>query len=224
MAKRWTETDLRFLRDNFERMDVQLLAERLGARLDEVEARIEKLGLKRTEAGTTKTLATYREMSRHSEAARREYDKGFALLQKKKFGEAEKHFRTLLAEFGDERELVDRAKMYLAVCERKSRAAQANAGDGSDDAYYAALFEKNRENFVAAIEQLKKSSRKSGDGRSPFLLACCYARLGDNDRALEALEQAIAEDEAHRLQARRDSDLESLRALSRFNELTAATA
>jgi tetratricopeptide (TPR) repeat protein len=224
MTKRWSETDLRFLRDNADKMDVQSLADRLEARVEEVEAKIEKLGLRAAESASNgKTPASFREMFKHSEAARKEYERGAAALQKKKYEEAEKHFRTLLEGFGDERELADRARLYLAVCQRRTKAAARPPGD-TEDVYYAALVEKNRKNFQEAIEQLKKSSRKNGDGRVPYLLACCYAQLNEAENALEALEQAITEDEGSRALARRDPDFEPLRSSALFQKLTAATA
>ena len=224
MTKRWSETDLRFLRDNADKMDVQTLAGRLDARIDDVEARIEKLGLRPADAASNeKRPASFREMFKHSEAARKEYEKGTAALQKKKYEEAERHFRTLLEGFGDERELADRARLYLAVCQRQTTAAARPAGD-AEDVYYAALVEKNRRNYQGAIEQLKKTTRRNGDGKVPYLLACCYAQIHEADNALEALEQAIAEDEGSRALARRDPDFEPLRDSDDFQKLTAATA
>ena len=224
MTKRWSESELRFLRDNADKMDVQTLAGRLDARIDEVESKIEKLGLRPADAGSNgKRPASFREMFKHSEAARKEYEKGTAALQKKKYDEAEKHFRTLVDGFGDERELADRARLYLAVCQRQTKAAARPAGD-AEDVYYAALVEKNRKNYQGAIEQLKKSVRRNGDGKVPYLLACCYAQINEAESALEALEQAIAEDEGSRALARRDPDFEPLRSSDVFQKLTAATA
>jgi tetratricopeptide (TPR) repeat protein len=224
MTKRWSESDLRFLRDNADKMDVQTLAGRLDARIDEVEAKIEKLGLRPADAASNgKPPASFREMFRHSEAARKEYEKGTAALQKKKYEEAEKHFRALVDGFGDERELADRARLYLAVCQRQTKAAARPAGD-AEDVYYAALVEKNRKNYQGAIEQLKKSVRRNGDGKVPYLLACCFAQIHEAESALEALEQAIAEDEGSRALARRDPDFEPLRSSAVFQKLTAATA
>ena len=37
MAKRWTEAELRFLKDNAGKMSVQALADALSARIDELE-------------------------------------------------------------------------------------------------------------------------------------------------------------------------------------------
>ncbi len=224
MTKRWSESDLRFLRDNADKMDIQSLADRLAARVDEVESKIQKLGLRPAEPAGGKPPASFREMFKHSEAARKEYGKGTTALQKKKFEEAEKHFRALLDGFGDEKELADRARLYLAVCQRRTKGAPRAAADAGDDGYYAALVEKNRKNYQSAIDQLRKSSPKNGDGRVPYLMACCFAQLNDTENALEALERAIAEDEGSRALARRDPDFEPVRQSPEFQKLTAATA
>jgi tetratricopeptide (TPR) repeat protein len=224
MTKRWAESDLRFLRDNAGKMDLQSLADRLGAALGEVEAKIEKLALisENGSANSIKKPASFREMFKHSEAARKEYEKGVTTLQKKKFEEAEKHFRVVLEEFGDERELADRSRLYLAVCERRKKTSKSPGGNDGDDPYYAALLEKNRKNFQGAIDQLMRS--KKSDGRVSYLLACCFAQLNDAERAVEALGRAIAEDETNRPLARRDPDFEPVRETAEFLNLTAATA
>ena len=86
MSKRWTESELRFIKDNAQKMSVQSLADSLSVRIDELEKRMEKLGL----AGATGTPAakkalTMKELSRHTENARKDFDRGVAALQKKKF-------------------------------------------------------------------------------------------------------------------------------------------
>ena len=45
MTKRWAEAELRFLKDNAEKMSVQALADALSVRIDELEKKMEKLGL-----------------------------------------------------------------------------------------------------------------------------------------------------------------------------------
>jgi tetratricopeptide (TPR) repeat protein len=223
MGKRWTEADLRFLRDNADKMDVQSLADRLEARIDEVEGKIEKLGLQAPESAPGKPMSSLRELSRHSEAARKEYEKGVAGLQKKKYEEAERHFRALIGDFSDEKELADRARLYLAICEKHNKISKTPAPEAVD-AYYAALLEKNRGNYDAALEHLRKVQKKNGDGRSSFLQACCYARMNETEKALELLKRAIAEDETNRALARRDPDFESVREHPEFQSVTAATA
>jgi tetratricopeptide (TPR) repeat protein len=222
MSKRWSESELRFIKDNAEKMSVQSLADSLSVRIDELEKRMEKLGL----AGTTGTPAakkalTMKELSRHTEAARKDFDRGVAALQKKKFEEAERNFVDLIQKYPEEKELVDRARVYRAVCERQKKAANPALIE-PEDFYYAAVLEKNRGNVSEAIDHLKRAARKNGGGRVDFLLACCYAQIGDSVTALEHLRQAIEEDQRHRVLARHDRDFDPVRDSPGFQDLLAS--
>jgi tetratricopeptide (TPR) repeat protein len=220
MAKRWTEADLRFLKDNAGKMSVQGLADALSVRIDELEKKIEKLGQAPASPAIRKPL-TLKELSRHTENAKKDFDRGVAALQKKKFEEAERNFIDLIQKYPDERELVDRARVYLAVCERQKNAVRLTPVE-PEELYYAAVLAKNRGDVPEAIEHLKNAARKNGGGRVDFLLACCYAQSGQADTALEHLRKAIEEDQRHRVLARHDRDFDTLRDTPEFRELLAS--
>lgn len=223
MAKRWSEAELRFLRDNAKKMSLQAIAEALSVRMDDLEKKMEKLGFNgRPEIATAaKKPQTVKELSRHTEAARKDYDRGVTALQKKKLDDAERHFLDLVQKYPDEKELVDRARVYLAVCERQKRAAQPALSE-PEDFYYAAVYEKNRGNVGEAIEHLKRAAKKNGGGKVDFLLACCYAQQGELDSAVEHLRKAIEEDQRNRLFARNDRDFDGVRGTPQFQELLAS--
>jgi tetratricopeptide (TPR) repeat protein len=222
MTKRWTESDLRFIKDNAGKMSVQGLADALDSRIDELERKMEKLGLTGA-AGTpgAKKALTLKELSRHTENARKDFDRGIGALQKKRFDEAERNLLDLIQKYPDEKELVDRARVYLAVCERKKKAARPTLVE-PEDLYYAAVLEKNRGNVSEAIEHLKHAAKKNGGGRVDFLLACCYAQSGDPGTALEHLKKAIEEDQRHRILARHDRDFDPVRDSPEFQDLLAS--
>src|SRR5215831_17985504 len=139
MAKRWTDAELRFLRDNAGKMSVQALAETLSVRIDELEKKIEKLGLAgNAESPASKKAQTLKELSRHTENARKEFDRGVAALQRRRHEEAERHFLELIQKYPDEKELVDRARVYLAVCQRQKQASEPTLSE-PEDFYYAAV-------------------------------------------------------------------------------------
>ena len=223
MAKRWTEAELRFLKDNAQKMSVQALADVLAVRIDELEKKMEKLGLTgaSSESPAAKKAQTLKELSRHTENARKDFDRGVGALQKKKFDEAERNFLDLILKYPDEKELVDRSRVYLAICERKKQAAQP-AMTEPEDFYYAAVVEKNRGNVSEAIEHLKRAAKKNGGGRVDFMLACCYAQTGDSAVSLAHLKKAIEEDQQHRILARHDRDFDPLRESPEFQELLAS--
>ncbi len=223
MAKRWTESEQRFLKDNAQKMSVQALADVLSVRIDELEKKMEKLGLLGglEAAPAAKKAQTLKELSRHTENARKDFDRGVAALQKKKFDEAERNFSDLIQKYPDEKELVDRARVYLAICERQKRSAEP-AMTEPEEFYYAAVVEKNRGNVPEAIEHLKRAAKKNGGGRVDFLLACCYAQTGDSEVCLQHLKRAIEEDQRHRILARHDRDFDPLRETPEFQELLAS--
>ncbi len=224
MVKRWSEAELRFLKDNAEKMSVQALADALSVRIDELEKKMEKLALLGNGAGDApapKKAQTLRELSKHTENARKDYDRGVAALQKKKLDEAERHFVDLIQKYPEERELVDRARVYLTVCERQRRDPRPALSE-PEDFYYAAVLEKNRGNVAEAIEHLQRAARKNGGGRVDFLLACCHAQQGDLEMALAHLQKAIEEDQRHRVLARHDRDFDPVREMPEFQKLLAS--
>ena len=223
MAKRWTEAELRFVRDNAGKMSVQALADVLSVRIDELEKKIKSIAPANAggESPGAKKAQTLRELSKHTENARKDYDRGVAALQKKKLDEAERNFLDLIQKYPEERELVDRARVYLSVVERQKRAARP-ASTEPEDLYYVAVLEKNRGNVAEAIEHLKRAARKNGQGRVDFLLACCYAQNGETDTALEHLRKAIEEDQSNRILARHDRDFDPVRETPGFLELLAS--
>ncbi len=222
MAKRWTEADLRFLKDNAGKMSVQGIADALSVRIDELEKKIEKLGQAPSASPAIRKPLTLKELSRHTENAKKDFDRGVAALQKKKFEEAERNFIDLIQKYPDEKELMDRSRVYLAVCERQKKAIHPVPVE-PEDLYYAAVLAKNRGDVPEAIEHLKNAVvRKNGGGRVDFLLACCYAQSGQADTALEHLRKAIEEDQRHRVLARHDRDFDTLRDTPEFRELLAS--
>ncbi len=222
MAKRWTDAELRFLKDNAGKMSVQALADVLSARIDEVEKKLEKLGAGAGSAETpsARKAQTLKELSKHTENARKDFDRGVVALQKKKIDEAERNFLDLIQKYPDEKELVDRARVYLAVCERQKNSSRPALSE-PEDFYYAALLEKNRGNVTEAIEHAKRATKRNGGGRVDFLLACCYAQAGEAETAVEHLRKAIEEDQRHRVLARHDRDFDPVRDTPAFQQLLA---
>jgi tetratricopeptide (TPR) repeat protein len=223
MTKRWAEAELRFLKDNVEKMSVQALADALSVRIDELEKKMKGLGMLggNGDAPAPKKAQTLKELSKHTENARKDYDRGVAALQKKKIEEAQRHFLDLIQKYPEEKELVDRARVYVTVCERQRRDPRPALTE-PEDFYYAAVLEKNRGNVVVAIEHLQRALRKNGGGKVDFLLACCYAQQGDLETALGHLQKAIEDDQRHRILARHDRDFDPVREAPEFQKLLAS--
>jgi tetratricopeptide (TPR) repeat protein len=224
-TRKWTEDDTRWLKTNFGRVDNQTLSRKLGLSLEELEKKIRQLKLVAPEPEKPrKAPASLKEAVRESSAARKEYEKAIDLFHKRQFDDAARRFEDLIEKHPDEKEFLDRARMYLTAC-RNGKKAKSASMESPEEVYHAAVFEKNRGNVEKALELLRKNAgRKDGDGRGHYLAACCFALQGDAEQALQALRKAIAADDHNRIQARLEADLSVLRGTQGFTELVAGGA
>jgi hypothetical protein len=55
-------------------------------------------------------------------------------------------------------ELRERARQYLAACRLQEQKAKGDAPPADEDPYLRAVFEKNRGNYAAALDLVKKTS------------------------------------------------------------------
>lgn len=224
-TRKWTDDDARWLKANHGRMDAQTLSKKLGLSLEELEKKVKQLKLQAAEPEKArKAPASLKEAAREFSAARKDYERAIELFHKRHFEEAARRFEELIEKHPDEKEFLDRARMYLAAC-RNGKKSKASAAETPEEIYHAAVFEKNRGNVERALDLLKKSAgKKDGDGRVHYLAACCFALMGDLDQSLQSLKKAIAADDQNRIQARLEADLTPLRGTQGFTELVAGGA
>jgi hypothetical protein len=208
MTKRWTESDLRFIKDNAGKMSVQGLADALDSRIDELERKMEKLGLTGA-AGTpaAKKALTLKELSRHTENARKDFDRGIGALQKKRFDEAERNLALdLIQKYPDEKELVDRARVYLS----RSASGRRWPPGRRSSSRGPVLRGRARKPGQRLRGDRAPEARGEEERRRPggFPARLLLPQSGDPGTALEHLKKAIEEDQRHRVLARHDRDFD----------------
>lgn len=218
MSRHWTQDEIRWLRVNVGRMDLQSASRALGVPLVEIERKVGELRAEDA-AGARKPPSTHREAARELSQARKLFEKGMEHLHRREMEPAAACFGEILSLHPEERELVDRARTYLAVA-RNGKKDREKAPKDSKEIYHAAVFEKNRGNCLRAIE-LVQSANGHGDpdGRLAYLAACCLALNGRREEAMASLRAAIAASDQNRIQARLEADLASLRAEPLFEAL-----
>lgn len=218
MSRHWTQDEIRWLRVNVGRMDLQSASRALGVPLVEIEKKVGELRAEDA-AGARKAPSTHREAARELSQARKLFEKGMEHLHRREMEPAATCFGEILSLHPEERELVDRARTYLAVA-RNGKKDREKAPKDSREIYHAAVFEKNRGNCLRAIE-LVQSANGHGDpdGRLAYLAACCLALHGRREEAMASLRAAIAASDQNRIQARLEADLASLRAEPHFEAL-----
>lgn len=218
MSRHWTQDEVRWLRANVDRMDLQSASRALGIPLVDVERKAAEL---RAEAATAarRPPATHKEAARELSQAHRLFDRGMEHFHRREMEAAAAAFGELVDLHPDERELIDRARTYLAVA-RNGRKEREKPLHDAAEIYHAAVFEKNRGNCQRAIELVASANgAPDADGRLCYLAACCNALLGRPAEALDALARAIEVSGQNRIQARLEADLASLKGEPRFEAL-----
>jgi tetratricopeptide (TPR) repeat protein len=147
------------------------------------------------------------------------YETGVRALQRHDFQVGADNFRSVILRYPEERELVERARLYLQVCERET-ARRPPTAENSSDAVFAATVALNAGNADAAMAHLGRALERTPDSdHAHYIMAVALAEKGEPDSALRHLRQAIGLNPDNRLNALKDPDLQALRDLSAFRDL-----
>ncbi len=175
--------------------------------------------------GNGKSPRTISEMERSDpqfKAALKAFGEATRFFYKQKYGKARELFEKVAS--SPARDLAERARVHLAVCEQKlGRPAPApkNAGDYYD----LAIAKLNARETEQAIELLNKADKSNPNSEHiKYALAAAHAIQGNAEAALEQLKTAIELRPGNRFQARLDEDFQPLFSDPRFKRLMSAAA
>jgi len=141
-------------------------------------------------------------------------------MQRHAYADASRAFQGVLMGFPAERALTERAKVYLALCERELDKRPA-APRTIEERLTAATAALNNDNDAAA-EELARGvlGDEPRHDLALYLLAAIHARRGDQDEALALLAKVLAITPEASAQARADADFDGLHELEAFRALT----
>ena len=139
------------------------------------------------------------------------YEKGFAALQRHDYNNALVLFERILKSFPEERELHERVRLYLNICQRQATQRET-APQTIDERLYAATLSINVGQYDQAIAHLRLVRDEDPDNdHAIYMLAVAHAQRDEHAEAVAHLERAIALNPENRALARTDPDLEPLR-------------
>lgn len=139
------------------------------------------------------------------------YEEGVAALQAHDYSRASTLLRSVVARFPDERELHERVRLYLNVCERHMTPLAASPTT-PEERIFAATLAVNSGNYDEALEHLRTASSESPEhDHALYMLASVLALRNEVDEAIPILLRAIELNPDNRSLARHDPDLEALR-------------
>lgn len=152
------------------------------------------------------------------------YEEGVAALQSHEFSRASTLFRSVLSRYPEERELHDRVRLYLNVCERHMTPRAASPST-PEERVFAATLAVNAANYGEAIEHLRTALSEAPDhDHALYMLASVLALREQLNEAVQLLLRAIDLNPDNRNLARHDPDLAVLREFDSVRAALEATA
>ncbi|HSJ41761.1 MAG TPA: tetratricopeptide repeat protein, partial [Xanthobacteraceae bacterium] len=139
------------------------------------------------------------------------YERGLQALQRRDFAASAAALRTVIERYPDERELLERARLYLKVCERELEPKEPTPKT-ADEWVYAATVAQNSGDVAAALRHLHRAlSEDPRHDHAHYMMAVASAQRRDAASAVDHLRRAITLNAENRSRARQDADLDSLR-------------
>ena len=139
------------------------------------------------------------------------YERGLEALQRHDYREATDLLESVLRQYPDEKELHERVRLYLNICQRQATPREESP-QTIDERLYAATLAINGGRYDEAIAHLRLVRDEDPDNdHALYMLAVAHAQRGELAEAVAHLERAIALNTENRALARNDPDLEPLR-------------
>lgn len=136
------------------------------------------------------------------------------------YEKAVKAFEALIEKHASEKELVDRARAYIKICQNIT-IKEALPSKTFDDLVESGVYLMNLGKYEEALKLFDKAIEKSPDhAKILYFKAAIYQSMGDSDKSLEFLKKAIQKDKYFKILAQNDSDFENLREDKKFKLLT----
>jgi tetratricopeptide (TPR) repeat protein len=156
-----------------------------------------------------KALAAYGE-------AMKEFHKG-------RLDKAQELLKAFLEKYDTEKELVDRAKLYLQMTQEKGKKETVSLKTMDDYVNYS-IYKINSGAHEEALKLLEKAlEMKEEEGRVYYLMANAHILMGKADEAMECLKKAFQKDKFYRVLAQNEIDFEPLWDDKKFKLITRMT-
>jgi tetratricopeptide (TPR) repeat protein len=139
------------------------------------------------------------------------YERGLDALQRHDYSGAIDRFESVLRQYPEEKELHERVRQYLNICQRQATRQEATP-QTIQERLFASTLAINGGRYDEAISHLHLVRDEDPDNdHALYMLAVAHAQRGEHAEAIAHLERAIAVNPENRGLARNDPDLEPLR-------------
>jgi len=148
------------------------------------------------------------------------YAQAMRIFRRGDYDKALEQLNAFLEKHTAEKELLDRAKIYLSICQgRKNK--EVISLKTFDDYYQFAVYKINQGDLKQALKLLEKAKEKAPkEGKVFYLAAIAYCLMENTDLCLQNLKEAIHRDKFFSVLARNEEDFEPLWEDKKFKLIT----
>jgi len=148
------------------------------------------------------------------------YNQAMKAFRKGDYEKTAEILKTFSEKHASEKELVDRAQIYLTICKERQKKEKILLKT-FDDFYQYSVYRINQGEYKEALKWLERARQmKPKEGKIFYLMADAYCIMGDTEACLEHLKKAIQIDKYFSILAQNESDFESLREDKKFSLIT----
>jgi tetratricopeptide (TPR) repeat protein len=135
---------------------------------------------------------------------------------------AEELLQSFLEKYPQERELSDRARIYLKICqERIGKSRERTTLKSEDDYFYYSVYKINQGDLEGAAKLLEKARDMAPrDGRAYYLSAEVACLLAQTEESLEFLKKAVHLNKVYGVLAQNEADFQPLWDDKKFRVIT----
>ncbi len=148
------------------------------------------------------------------------YSQAMKPFHKGDYKKADELLKAFLEKHRSEKELVDRAQIYLTICGEQQSKEKVQLKT-FEDYYQHGVFKTNQRDYEEALKLLEKAREmKPKEGKILYLMAGIYCLKEENEKCFELLKNSIQLDKYFSILARNERDFESLWEDKKFKLIT----
>lgn len=148
------------------------------------------------------------------------YGQAIKVFRKGDFAKAKELFKAFLEKHPEEKELVDRTKIYLSISENRLDKESIQLKT-FEDFYQYSVYKLNQEDYDQALKLLMKAREKEPkEGKIPYLMSLVYCQMGNVEKSLETLKDAVHLDKFYGILAQNETAFESIWEDKKFKVIT----
>lgn len=147
------------------------------------------------------------------------FDKAMKYFHKGDFDKAKQLLEDFIKTHHQEKEFLDRAKIYLNIIQEREEKDSIPL-NSFEDYYQYGIFRLNQGRFGEALDLFKKANKKKANqAKTYYAMANAYCLMDEKDKCIMNLRKAVELDKFYGILAQNEPDFDVFREDEEFNRI-----